>query len=684
AVYARTREQFQSNGGLFPRLVMNRRCRRPIVDWVNAVFEALIGDGARPRVQPKYHAIAHTREVDLRGPDVAWFGGEVDDNAAQIRRIEAEAVAAWCWQAVTEPWEVADRDGTCRPARFRDIAILIPTRTSLGALERALQRARIPYRVEGGSLVYQTQEVRDLINCLTAIDDPADEVAIVAALRSPAFACSDVEIARFRAAGGRFDYLNPDLEQRTGPVADALRVLRDYHHRRHDGSLAALVERFARDRGLAEVGILDRGDRNSFRRVRFVVEQARTFEADGPQSLRAFILWLERRATREKMLDHEGAGIDDDEDAVRVLTIHGAKGLEFPIVILAGLGVSPSRDTAILAADRDSERLHLKVGKSSAPGFELGDPALRDAEREHEEAERDRLLYVAATRARDHLLVSLYHRRNSDSFARRLIAAGAQSHAPEAPPPAPVSRAQNPFAGLQVDLPGDADAERFRTRRRELVASATRRRYTSATALGRLRLFAPDIADEEHPTDEGEPWARGKGSTRLGRAVHAAIQSAGLDADEATIVAFARAQAVAEAIPDRAEEVAALVRRALATEAAQRARSAARAVREAPFVVNVDGVTLEGFVDLVIETTEGLEIVDWKTDSVPPDAVGRRLETYRLQAGLYVLGVEAATGKPVRSVTYVFVQPGVERSPGDPAGLAALARSVLAQAAASD
>jgi ATP-dependent exoDNAse (exonuclease V) beta subunit (contains helicase and exonuclease domains) len=76
----------------------------------------------------------------------------------------------------------------------------------------------VPYRVESGSLIYRTQEVRDLVNCLTAIDDPADEVAIVAALRSPAFACSDIDLARHRAAGGRFNYHHRDVEIWGGPV----------------------------------------------------------------------------------------------------------------------------------------------------------------------------------------------------------------------------------------------------------------------------------------------------------------------------------------------------------------------------------------------------------------------------------------------------------------------------------
>ena len=146
---------------------------------------------------------------------------------------------------------------------------------------------------------------------------------------------------------------------------------------------------------------------------------------------------------------------------------------------------------------------------------------------------------------------------------------------------------------------------------------------------------------------------------------------------EALIDAFARAQAVAEAIPDRSDEVADLVRRALKSDAAGRARSAGRALREVPFALPRNGTILEGFVDLVIETESGIEIVDWKTDNVSKAEIAERLKEYELQAGLYVLGIEEATRKTVRRVTYVFVRAGAEQSPGDPASLRASALARL-------
>jgi ATP-dependent helicase/nuclease subunit A len=293
------------------------------------------------------------------------------------------------------------------------------------------------------------------------------------------------------------------------------------------------------------------------------------------------------------------------------------------------------------------------------------------------------MLYVGASRARDHLVFSLYRtQRATKAAAAQLEAAGARDGVLSL---VPVARAagevRRPFEGVHVDAPAAATPEEMEEQRSRLLTLSRKQTYTSATRLGRASE-AKDTGE-----DETEPWSRGRAGTRLGRAVHAAVQSLPLDPDAVSIEAFSRAQAVAEAIPERAPEVARLVRAALSSGAAQRARAAPRALREVPFAVPVDGVIVEGFVDMLIETPDGLEIVDWKTDRVSAGEVDGRLADYRLQAGLYVLGIERAmgigraTGRHVNRVTYVFVSAGREESPGQPAELAesALAR-VLAGA----
>jgi ATP-dependent helicase/nuclease subunit A len=681
SMYSGVRKFIGGGGGEFPVLSQNRRSRAVILSWVNAVFKEMIGNGERPDIQPLYQPIVEERSESLIGPGVACFGGDIgkERSAREIREMEATHAALLCRTAVNQQWEVFDVSvARSRRAKYRDIALLMPTRTVLGALERALGESGVPYRVEGGSLVYRTQEVRDLVNCLAAINDPDDEVAVVAALRSPAFACSDVDLARHKASGGFFNYTRSAPAKGDELVTSSLAALADYHSTRQDLSLAALVERFVAERMLVETGVLDRGDRNTFRRMRFVAEQARVFESNGPESLGEFVAWLEHCAERE-FLDNEGAGLDDDEDAVRILTIHGAKGLEFPIVLMVGTATSPNDRLKTYMANHATGEVAVAIG-AVGYGRHFGagpHEALKAMEKMHGDAEFARMLYVAATRARDHLLVSLYRSasRSGRSAAARLEESGARNLAPPIIAPVPeVNEVLSPLSGLTVDVPQYGTVGEFKVARDELVARARRRLFTSATAEVRETR---EGAEKEGSNDESEPWSRGRGGTRLGRAVHATIQSLPWDADPQMVTAFSSAQAVAEAIPQRANQVSRLVRSALESKAAQRAKAAPRALREVPFAVQSGDVTVEGFIDLLIDDGSGLEIVDWKTDQISPVEVDARLEKYRLQAGLYVWGIQEATGKRVHRVTYVFVSAGREVTLGEPQDLTESARRHL-------
>ena len=191
-------------GGDTLQLAQNFRSQRPVVDWVNALFaEWMAGQGGE---QAAYTPIMHrwTAATNHSAAPRVWaLGDEIDGNMAEVRRQEAANIAALLHQIVGEKWQIldagnpVDADGNERykDAAYSDICILMPTRTALRTLALALDDAGVPYRLEGASLFFDTQEVRDLLNCLRAIDDPSDEVAIVAALRSPAYACSDVELA---------------------------------------------------------------------------------------------------------------------------------------------------------------------------------------------------------------------------------------------------------------------------------------------------------------------------------------------------------------------------------------------------------------------------------------------------------------------------------------------------------
>src|SRR5206468_826190 len=132
---------------------------------------------------------------------VVLLGTERELPVAAVREVEAEEIAETLLRVRDEEWPVVDPaspDGSgTRPARLRDIAVLMPTRASLPQLEAALERFEIPYRVESASLVWGTQGVRDLLAALRSIDDPTDAVSLVAALRSPSFGCGDDDLLRY-------------------------------------------------------------------------------------------------------------------------------------------------------------------------------------------------------------------------------------------------------------------------------------------------------------------------------------------------------------------------------------------------------------------------------------------------------------------------------------------------------
>ena len=186
-------------------LTANFRSTPAVIDWVNGVFSHVIE--AADDVQPAYAALDACRPEPSGHGTVTVLGLEPHDEelrAQELRELEAASVAATVATALRERWPVADGVGGLRPCRAGDVAILLPARTSLPMLETALEQLGVPYRAENASVVYVAPEIRDLLLALRAAADPTDELAMVAALRTPLYGCSDVELYDWRVAGGRW------------------------------------------------------------------------------------------------------------------------------------------------------------------------------------------------------------------------------------------------------------------------------------------------------------------------------------------------------------------------------------------------------------------------------------------------------------------------------------------------
>ena len=681
ALFLAARDRF---AGESVRLTTNFRTVPPVLDWVNHVFGALMAEeipGRRPQYEP-LHSHRHSSVHDHR---VVLLGGphpkEEKLLAGPLRELEAGTVASAIAEILAHPeeWPV-EVGGEWRAARPEDIAILVPTRTSLGVLMDALRDRDVDVRAETGTLVYETQEIRDLLSVLRAVAYGTDAVALVAALRSPILACGDDDLVTYAHAGGTWSVTaaRPDLPG-DHPVMAALAFLARLHEARWWTPPSELIDWIVRERRLLTIGLAQRRARDTWRRIRFLSDQARVFEASQSGDLVAFVDWADLQRS-EMARVHEPILPEADDHAVRIMTIHGAKGLEFPIAVVSGLTTRLLARRRGVAVRWDGDEIGVSTRKDIATaGFDR----LADLEDEMDGEEKLRLLYVACTRARDHLLVATHHVEGVASFAQL---AWTHTHdAPAdcwreseidgriaAPVTSPLTASVAPTSVPSTEMLAVEMEERagWLDRRSRLLDAGRATRTVSATDVRRsgtegVRGFrhrwlgAPIDSESTEIPDPATAWRRGSSATAFGRAVHAVLQDADL-ATGANIESLAATIADAEGLADHADDVAAAARSVLAAEMVRTAAvgiETGDAFREMYVAAPVGERVIEGYIDLLVRTPEGLVVVDYKTDPVTnTEEIDRRVEEYRLQLAAYALAVETVTGAPVIAGVLVFAR----------------------------
>ncbi|WP_433005926.1 UvrD-helicase domain-containing protein [Kribbella sp. CA-294648] len=590
------------------------------------------------------------------GPAVTILGADPHTDlpraqASVLREREAADVAAVIDQALTNNWQVHDtKTESWRPAGPGDIAVLVPARTSLPFLEEALDRADIPYRAEASSLVYQTAEVRDLLACARALGDPSDQLALVTALRSPLFGCGDDDLFTWKRSGGSFNLTAPVPDALlTHPVGEAMEWLRRTYYASRWLTPSEVLAKIVADRRMLEVAATGPRARDAWRRVRFVVDQARAWSEVEHGGLRSYLAWAAHQGEEASRVA-EAILPETDADAVRVMTIHAAKGLEFPIVILSGMTAAPNRQRGVQVLWPPDGGYAVKL-KSSVQTEDFDQ--VQPVDEQMDDYERRRLLYVAATRARDHLVISLHrsgtrrHSSNAELFAS-----------------AEAATAANPaiFTGPPVTVPPEAAVHAVQVRppvnRAEWEARVTEARRASrkrsAQSASGLEGTGPDVALQgadpgaaKAPRDvELPPWSKGRYGTAIGRAVHGVLQVVDLSTG-AGLDAAVSAQCLAEGVVEYADVVTALVRSALSSEVVQRAATREHWRESYVGTLQPDGTILEGFVDLIYREDDGtLIIVDYKTDAIPAEALDARIAYYAPQLRTYT-DLLPNSGRPV-------------------------------------
>ncbi|MFO7696030.1 MAG: UvrD-helicase domain-containing protein [Anaerolineae bacterium] len=440
AVFRKERQRIALSGEDFD-LTTTYRAHPGLVGAHNVLLAPVLGteeDPDRPYVEPLKKPATSGREraapgVEPPHVELHLVPGKRDDAS---RDRSALALVARLASLMAQGIQIDQTDPETgvhlsRPLDYGDVAILCRATSSFGPYEDALEGAHIPYLTISGRGFYGRPEVRDLINALQALADPSDDLALVGLLRSPAFAVDDMTIYRLRSAQRELDlpslwdllhhlysadgdgaladserlYGLPESRGGLQRAIDTVNGLTPLMGRR---SVADLLKAYL-DATHYRAILLAAGQERAARNVDKLLDDASTSGLMSAGELVDYLSALRDVASREG----EARGLA--RGAVQIMSIHQAKGLEFPIVVL-GDATRGTSDRPALLVDKQfrvvlpppRKALDEDATSSTASGkpVSLAYSAARRKQADREEAEGDRLLYVAATRAEELLIVS--------------------------------------------------------------------------------------------------------------------------------------------------------------------------------------------------------------------------------------------------------------------------------------
>ncbi len=638
AVYAAVREMFaRRDPASIIRVTTNFRSAPEILEHVNSCFEApfqAVG-------QPGYVALAPTLERRDGGPPrAARITIDVADmKAGQQRDAEAEAVADLCRRLIGAI-DVRRADGTRTPLRPGDIALLAPGGTELWRYERELERQHLGVASQAGKALMRRQETQDVLALLRTLADPFDTLAFGAFLRGPMVGLTESRLLAIAGAlppsedGGAVEFnLQTDARLISDPearsVVESLQALR----RRAAVTTPSILIAEAIERLQLRVALaLRTGDRagRAIANLDALVSLATPYRVRG---LSAFVAeltadWASGASVTE-------GRIDESETAVSLVTIHSAKGLEWPVVIPINTSTQLRAPDQFVHRQAD-DTLHWVLGGLTPPHL----AAAQAEEAVGGARERERLWYVAMTRARDLLILPQLEGAALSSWARVLDLGTARL------PEIDLGALATPTPERPEPVPNTQTAEVFAEEAAAVLASAppiTWRRPSDHD------LDRPEVV-ETTPVDESAdileaPSAVGAGRVR-GVLLHKLMEemlTGELEGIEASVIGRAG---------ELAAELMAMYAGGPQPDAAECAATALRARRlpeiaalwdrleaESPiYAADADGTLIAGRADAIAITEGRVDVVvDWKSD-LEPSARTRADHMGQLSDYLRILG----------------------------------------------
>jgi ATP-dependent helicase/nuclease subunit A len=714
-------------------LTTNFRSQPAVLDFVNAVFR---------RAFPDYEPLVAKREQLTPTPAVEFLwtpgpktiDGEADaaadqpTAAAKSRRPRKGAKgdargeeARWIARRIKQLIESGESvvvDMKTKPPMPRalqlgDVAVLLRALSDAQLYEEALRAEGLDYYLAGGHAFYSQQEIYDVLNLLRAVASSIDDIALAGALRSPLFALKDETLYWLVQAHGSLnaaiasDELPPELgkdeaEMVRRAIATVARLRLEKDRLLVADLLSLALELTGYDATLLAEFLGPRKAAN----IEKLVEQARAVDRSSPGNLPAFITQLSEFVTRAPK-EALAATQTEGGNVVRIMTIHHAKGLEFPLVVLPDL--ERPRHFGAVGPVLD-EQLGPLVTLADRPGC-LGYDLYRRLEGAEDLEERKRLFYVACTRAADHLILSssidcldepssdllqLVDQTMSLADGQLRVSLPANWRAPQVR----VITERPEAVGEPGEQARGADLHRLVVKTRELSEGAprslpsealeraadhaARRRFSFSQLTGALKPLeqtespaeapsvddADDVSAVEDVVALAEEPARESASGReFGTLVHAVLQRVDFQrpAEVARLCEFLAPQLVTHEPAKAASEAAHVIERFLQSPLAAELSAAAEVRREVEFLLQwppgkgrPDGPYLHGFLDCLFQDSVGRwRLIDYKTNRATAREVPEVAALYELQMLAYRLACEQALGEPLAECVLVLLHPGL-------------------------
>jgi ATP-dependent helicase/nuclease subunit A len=415
--YRRIAEDLGDAGATPVTLQTSFRSVPAIQHFVNAAFRDDM-DGDRDSLQADYVPLLPHRPDAPEQPaivalPIAYPYGKSIYGPPQVTQTalnEAQpgAIGAFvAWMLSPEcSWTVGGPEGRRKKIVASDVCLLFRRFLHFGRditrdYVESLEAHGIPHLLVGGKTFHEREEVDAVRTALTAIEWPEDELSVYAALHGPLFAIGEEELLEYHSiARGFHPYRIPQsLPDRLQPVAKALTALRELHAARNHRPVADTIGRLIAMTRAHAGFVLWRGGEQVLANVLHISDLARRYELEGGLSFRGFVDMLHDASTRAD--SPEAPILEEGSDGVRMMTVHKAKGLEFPVVVLADIACKLSLEDASRYLDPKKRLCAVRIGGWSP--LDLQEHNAEEARRD--EAEGVRLAYVAATRARDILVV---------------------------------------------------------------------------------------------------------------------------------------------------------------------------------------------------------------------------------------------------------------------------------------